>query len=189
MRMSLREAYGHGSDPATRLGWASEESQRAHHDELFRLLSLHVPLAGLRIRDVGCGDGAAVPYVLERGASYVGCDSRASVVDEARARYPEVPFVVADGASRLALVDVSIAVGTLAHHDEESAFKLVRRMLATSRVAVAFTAWHGVEPWSPSYSSCVAVERALVRAIGARPVFFTARPQVQTRYYVVRTDR
>lgn len=186
--MNLREVYGRGDTPATRLGWASEASQRAHHDELFRLLSAHVPLAGLRVRDVGCGDGAAVPYVLDRGATYVGCDSRAEVVAEARARWPGAAFVVADGASRLAPVDVSVAVGTLAHHDEASAFRLVRRMLATSRRAVAFTAWHGVAPWSPSYASCVAVERALVRAIGSTPVFFTEREEVETRYYLVRTD-
>lgn len=180
--------YGRGTTPATRLGWASEASQRAHHDELFRLLSAHVPLRGLRVRDVGCGDGAAVPYVLDRGGLYVGCDSRPEAVAEARSRHPDAAFVVADGSDRLAPVDVSVAVGTLAHHDEASALRLLRRMLATSRRAVAFTAWHGVVPWSPSHSSCVAVERALVRAIGSRPVFFTARPEVETRYYVVRTD-
>ena len=86
----------------------------------------------------------------------------------------------------LVVLAVSIAVGTLAHHDEASAFRLLRRLLATSRVAVAFTAWHGVEPWSPSYASCAAVERAMVRAIGSLPVFWTERPEVQTRYYVVR---
>ena len=149
-------------------------------------LAEKVPLSAAVVLHLGCGDGAAVPYVLDRGASYVGCDSRASVVAEARLRHPGAAFVVADGASLLAPVDVSIAVGTLAHHDEASAFRLLRRMLATSRVAVAFTAWHGVEPWSPSYSSCVAVERAMVRAIGSRPVFWTERPEVQTRYYVVR---
>lgn len=176
---------GFRGDDAQRLGWRDEDSQHAHHAALFGLMDAHLPIAGLRVRDVGCGDGAAVSWCKARGvAGYVGVDSRPDVVNAARMRHPDHAFVCRNAASALAPVDVSFAVGTLAHHDEASARAILARMWSTSRVGIAFTAWHGVRPTAADYHSAMAVQRAILAVTGGRGLCHI-RSEVQTAYFVV----
>lgn len=43
--------------------------------------------------DIGCGTGAHTQTLFQRGAEITGVDIAAGMIDEAQARYPDVPFV------------------------------------------------------------------------------------------------
>jgi len=54
-------------------------------------------LAGRRsIADIGCGTGRHTAFLAEAGFSVIGVDASAAMIDVARARAPELEFVVAD---------------------------------------------------------------------------------------------
>ena len=50
------------------------------------ILDKLAPVAGERILDLGCGDGALTERLVERGATVVGVDASASMIAAARAR-------------------------------------------------------------------------------------------------------
>src|SRR4051794_1032112 len=50
------------------------------------ILNKLAPVAGERILDLGCGDGALTESLIERGARVVGIDASAEMVTAARAR-------------------------------------------------------------------------------------------------------
>jgi len=50
------------------------------------LLDLLAPMAGMRVLDVGCGDGALTWKIIEKGATVVGIDASEEMVQAARAR-------------------------------------------------------------------------------------------------------
>lgn len=56
------------------------------------LLSLLDPRPGERILDLGCGTGRLTKAIAEAGALVVGMDSSPSMVEAARAQYPELEF-------------------------------------------------------------------------------------------------
>jgi SAM-dependent methyltransferase len=59
------------------------------------VLELLAPVAGERILDLGCGDGALTAELVATGAEVVGCDASPELLDAARARGLDV--VLADG--------------------------------------------------------------------------------------------
>src|SRR5512136_32102 len=50
------------------------------------LLDLLAPVAGERILDLGCGDGALTAQIADKGAQVVGVDSSEDMIAAARAR-------------------------------------------------------------------------------------------------------
>jgi len=54
------------------------------------------PKAGERILDLGCGTGHLTAQIAESGATVVGIDQSAEMVDAAREQYPDCEFVCAD---------------------------------------------------------------------------------------------
>ncbi|MEZ5903805.1 MAG: methyltransferase domain-containing protein [Geminicoccaceae bacterium] len=50
------------------------------------VLELLAPVAGERILDLGCGDGALTAELVATGAEVVGCDASPELLDAARAR-------------------------------------------------------------------------------------------------------
>jgi SAM-dependent methyltransferase len=49
-----------------------------------------------RVCDVGCGPGHLARYLHERGVNVFGLDLSSRMVEIARARYPEIDFVIGD---------------------------------------------------------------------------------------------
>lgn len=164
------------TDSARRFGWVSAESQHAHHVALFQAIDERLPLAGLSVRDVGCGHGAAVPWLASRGIGrYVGVDLLPDAVAAARQAHPGRTFIVRDVLDPgLQAVDVTIAVGTLGYYSPRDAERLVRRMVTTSRVGCAFTAWFEHED-------------AVRAAIAPWTAWRAARVEAQTTYWIVHT--
>lgn len=62
------------------------------------LIELLAPRAGERILDLGCGTGQLTAEIASRGASVVGLDRSAAMIEHARKNYPAIEFVVGDAA-------------------------------------------------------------------------------------------
>jgi trans-aconitate methyltransferase len=73
------------------------------------LLPMLAPQPGERILDLGCGTGHLSSQIAESGASVAGIDSSADMIREARDKYPQVRFEVAD-ARKIPLTEAFDAV-------------------------------------------------------------------------------
>lgn len=73
------------------------------------LIELVAPQPGERILDVGCGTGDLARQLAERGAHVVGLDHSPEMIAEARARYPDLTFILGD-ATRFACAEPFDAV-------------------------------------------------------------------------------
>ena len=62
------------------------------------LVEMLAPRPGERIVDLGCGTGRLAGEISKAGAQAVGVDIDPSMIERARAAYPDVEFVVADAA-------------------------------------------------------------------------------------------
>jgi len=62
------------------------------------LVSLLNPQQGEKILDLGCGTGYLSHYIAETGARVTGIDNSATMIEKARAAYPEVDFQVLSAA-------------------------------------------------------------------------------------------
>ncbi len=60
------------------------------------LLALLEPEPGERILDVGCGTGHLTAQIAELGATVIGLDSSAAMIETACAAYPQIEFKQAD---------------------------------------------------------------------------------------------
>ncbi len=60
------------------------------------LISLLEPRPGETILDLGCGTGHLAKTIADAGARVVGIDSAPSMIEAARAAYPDIEFLVAD---------------------------------------------------------------------------------------------
>ena len=66
------------------------------------LIDLLAPQPGEYILDIGCGTGHLARAIADRGARVIGTDFSATMIEQARANYPDLRFEVAD-ASNFAL--------------------------------------------------------------------------------------
>jgi trans-aconitate methyltransferase len=62
------------------------------------LVALLDPKPGEYILDLGCGTGQLTAEIAARGARVVGLDSSPEMIAQARINYPELEFMLADGA-------------------------------------------------------------------------------------------
>ncbi|HVO56430.1 MAG TPA: methyltransferase domain-containing protein [Dongiaceae bacterium] len=60
------------------------------------LLELLAPRPGERILDLGCGTGQLTAEIAAAGATVVGADRSAEMVEQARQKFPDLEFQVAD---------------------------------------------------------------------------------------------
>lgn len=76
------------------------DSQHAFVSEYGRaVLDWLDPQPGERILDLGCGTGELARAIADRGAQVLGIDSAASMIDQARSRYPDLTFDCIAGES------------------------------------------------------------------------------------------
>ncbi|WP_220483146.1 trans-aconitate 2-methyltransferase [Paenibacillus thiaminolyticus] len=72
----------------SKLGFVS-----AHGQNVIELLQ---PKAGESVLDVGCGTGDLTARIRESGAHVVGIDKSEAMIAQARRKYPNLRFIVAD---------------------------------------------------------------------------------------------
>lgn len=63
------------------------------------VLELLAPQPRERVLDLGCGTGQLTAQIAAAGAQVVGIDKAATMIEQARANYPDLRFEVADGSS------------------------------------------------------------------------------------------
>jgi trans-aconitate 2-methyltransferase len=63
------------------------------------LLELLQPRAGERVLDLGCGTGKLTAEIATAGASVIGIDSSATMIEQARGQYPQLTFAIGDARS------------------------------------------------------------------------------------------
>lgn len=63
------------------------------------VLELLAPQPGEQILDLGCGTGQLTAQIAAAGAEVMGIDKAASMIEQARANYPDLRFEVADGSN------------------------------------------------------------------------------------------
>ncbi len=119
------------------------ESKRDFHVETELLYSLLQPLPGSRILEVGCGGGALLAFLAEKGHDAVGLDILEEAVSLARQAAPTCRVVRAD-AGVLPFEDASFD-RLLSHHlvehleDLPAALADWRRVLAPGGIMAACT--------------------------------------------------
>lgn len=127
---------------------------RAGRDEMRRTLLDWLPddLSGKTLLDAGCGTGALSIEAAERGATVVGIDVAANLIDVARERAAEVytpgsiDFRVGDMvADAPENVDYVVAMDSLIHYDADDVLKVIGSYTERAREAVLFTS----APWTP----------------------------------------
>ena len=100
-------------------------------------------MTGLRVLDGGCGTGALAVAAAERGASVVGIDVSASLVDIARKRAPaglDIDWRVGDMLDpELGRFDHVIAMDSLIHYQTRDIIAAVDTLRARTSGAVVFT--------------------------------------------------
>jgi len=73
----------------------------AHHGFVSRLgeglIDLLAPQPGECVLDLGCGTGHLTQQIADSGACVTGLDSDAAMLRQARANYPQLRFIQADG--------------------------------------------------------------------------------------------
>lgn len=85
------EAFG---ATARGVDWKDEASQRKRFEQLLRVLGLTDRTVPFSLLDFGCGYGALLPFLRERGpgVDYTGYDPSPRMLDQARAAHPEATF-------------------------------------------------------------------------------------------------
>ena len=80
--------------------WDSDFYEQ-HHGYVSRLgadlIDLLAPQPGERILDLGCGTGHLTQQIAQRGACVTGLDNDHAMLRQARANYPQLRFIQADG--------------------------------------------------------------------------------------------
>jgi ubiquinone/menaquinone biosynthesis C-methylase UbiE len=107
------------------------------------------PDAGLRVLDLGCGDGRLTARIAETGARVTGVDPSKVALERARKAHPELELVATapDGSLPFAdaCFDVVVCVDVLQHvADTQRLMSEVRRVLAPSGWLAVTVPWHGV---------------------------------------------
>jgi len=139
------EALREHGPTARGVDWNSEESQRLRFEQLARLLPAEGPFS---VADYGCGYGALVGFLRERGGAftYRGYDVSSSMVAAARrlwAGEPACAFVEREedlGLSEYVVASGIFNVKLETGEEEWSAYVLatLRRMAALASRGVAF---------------------------------------------------
>ncbi|WP_175552315.1 class I SAM-dependent methyltransferase [Seinonella peptonophila] len=107
------------------------------------------PKAGEKILDLGCGTGDLTNQIAQAGAWVEGIDSSIEMIEEAKSRYQEIPFQVADaryykGATRYDAI-FSCAVLHWISDARTVARQIYQNLLANGRFVAQFAAKGNVQ--------------------------------------------
>ena len=152
-----------------RAGW---ERAASHYEDCWTdtglfveaLLDAAAVRAGSRLLDVACGPGFVSEAAAARGAVPVGVDLATAMVERARARCPDLTFVVGD-ALRLPFPDasfdaVTMNFGILHVSQPERALAEARRVLVPDG-RLAFTTWMAQGNATDEISDAALAEHAI----------------------------
>jgi SAM-dependent methyltransferase len=126
---AVREYYeaklrDHGATPQG-VDWNGENSQRVRFNALSKVIDApEAPF--LSVDDYGCGYGAYLDYLLERGPKdldYLGLDVCADMVNEARRLHVQGAFEVGSRSPRVADYSVASGVFNVALDQERAAWE------------------------------------------------------------------
>jgi ubiquinone/menaquinone biosynthesis C-methylase UbiE len=128
-------------------------ASRAKFWEELEFLAEHAA-PGMKVLDIGCGNGRFYPLIKARGVGYTGIDNSAELLKEARRAFPNVPFVEGD-ATMLPFpdrsFDVAFSFATL-HHVPSRALreKFIQEAARVLKPGSTFvlSVW---ELWTPKY--------------------------------------
>jgi trans-aconitate methyltransferase len=79
--------------------WDAERYDEKHafvYQKARGLVDLLAPKTGERILDLGCGTGALTAEIAARGADVLGLDQSEEMIAQAKKKYPELKFEIAD---------------------------------------------------------------------------------------------
>ena len=125
------------------------------------LVDLLAPRPGMRVLDVGCGDGVLTKTLVERGASVVGIDASAAMIEAACARVLDARVV--DAAKLPFEAEFDAAFSNAALHwvlEQDAAIAGVRRALKPGAAFVAEMGGHG------NVASILVALRAAAKRVG-----------------------
>ena len=109
---------------------------------------------GMRVIDIGCGNGRFYPSLRERQIDYTGIDNSKGLLAQAHKKYPDITFIEGDATSLPfpdASFDIAFSFATIHHIPSKALRKKViteaARVLKPGKTFIV-TAWY---LWSPPY--------------------------------------
>jgi trans-aconitate methyltransferase len=107
------------------------------------LIELLDPKPGERVLDLGCGTGQLAAKIAERGATVVGIDRSAEMVEEARRNFPRLGFDVGDATTFTLAEPVDAVFSNATLHWVKPPEAAVERIWAALRPGGRFVAEFG----------------------------------------------
>ena len=143
------------------------------------LLDMLDPTPGERILDLGCGTGRHARMIADRGAEVLGIDRASSMIEQARASFPELEFRIEDGESFRIDSPFDGVFSNAALHWMTSPEKVVRRVWEALRPGGRFVLEMGGQD---NLLRLRAAIRSAMRALGygSRPSLGSSRRSVRT---------
>ncbi|WP_138494223.1 class I SAM-dependent methyltransferase [Paenibacillus pinistramenti] len=107
------------------------------------LIGLLKPQHGERILDWGCGSGDLASIIAQSGAEVTGIDASPAMIEAARAKYPQLRFILADGQSYTAEQPADAVFSNAALHWLQDADGAAASIAASLRPGGRFIAEFG----------------------------------------------
>ncbi len=120
-------------------GWYSRETQ----EKRFEILAKIVPLQGLRILDVGCGQGHLFGWLKQQAipVTYTGIDLSQAMINYARVSQPHARFIKTNLFDFKEPVDIVIASGAFnnkTHHHLDYITLAIQHLRTLATTGIAF---------------------------------------------------
>ncbi|NDD66506.1 class I SAM-dependent methyltransferase [bacterium] len=153
-----------------RCGWQSADSQRARYHAVMG----SIPLVGMRVLDMGCGDGELYQTLQEESVDcqYKGIDQSEAMIQQARSRFPGVAFSMGVATDAFETIDVTVAIGMTCHPMPEywrTVSGWMAHWLASSEVGVCVSFLSTLGPRQNPRLCYVAPETALSWGLSITP--------------------